>query len=417
MSTHRNVGDILVGIGRLTQDEVDRALAHQRAHGGFFGEALLALGLVSRQELDWVLASQFDLPYVVPRVDEVDLAAARLVTREWALAHTALPILRTPDALKVVVSAPNREGEALGELQERVGLPVERAVASAEQIRSLVHEVFALPVERRVAVIPRRVGDFLDEAVLADADRFGISAHGLRTTGWYVARGRTWRAAVDVHWRQDLARTLVPANGEALAAGLRQWNADLRVKEAIVPVHVKELVTRDGAELVFEPVPLLDDPLSVPTPPADLLSEIAMIVASGAGKFRVRSSPAAFAADVLPHLPAVLLDRSLRALHLTDRSEARRPPSTVVLPEGPEREAVLEALGGFGFDVLTGELADRAPPLWTRVLGLARTTFLVLPPEVDADESFAAGLRWELTLQHAASTEWTWALEPLRPAR
>ena len=232
-----------------------------------------------------------------------------------------------------------------------------------------------------------------------------------------MARGRTWRAAVDVHWRQDLARTLVPAYGEALAAGLRQWNADLRVKEAIVPVHVKELVTRDGAELVFEPVPLLDDPLSVPTPPADLLSEIAMIVASGAGKFRVRSSPEPFAADVLPHLPAVLLDRSLRALHLTDRSEARRPPSTVVLPEGPEREEVLQALGGFGFDVLTGELADRDPAVRARAQSLARTTFLVLPPEVDADEAFAAGLRWELTLQQAESTEWTWALEPLRPAR
>src|SRR5207244_1796640 len=102
MSDKRQLGTILLESGRINQDDVDRVLEYQRTNGGFFGKALVALGIVTRDEIDWALASQFDLPYIFPNAESVDQEAASLVAADWALAHLAVPIVRAGDTLTVV---------------------------------------------------------------------------------------------------------------------------------------------------------------------------------------------------------------------------------------------------------------------------------------------------------------------------
>ena len=62
MAERQTIGQILMGFGRIGEEDVTRALEYQREHGGYFGEALLAMGFVTQEELDWGLASQHDLP-------------------------------------------------------------------------------------------------------------------------------------------------------------------------------------------------------------------------------------------------------------------------------------------------------------------------------------------------------------------
>lgn len=70
-----------MGFGRISEEDVEKALEHQQEAGGYFGEALLAMGFVSQDELKWALASQFDLPYIFPESDSIDPEAAALVSR------------------------------------------------------------------------------------------------------------------------------------------------------------------------------------------------------------------------------------------------------------------------------------------------------------------------------------------------
>ncbi|HKK94163.1 MAG TPA: hypothetical protein VJ925_12065, partial [Longimicrobiales bacterium] len=142
MATRQNIGDILMGFGRISQEEVDRALEYQRENGGYFGEALIALGVVSPKEIEWSLASQFDLPYIFPEADSVDPEAVELVTPEWALAHLTLPITKTGSAVTVVVDSPIRS-EAVDKLAQRTGYEISLALASSSHIRELIREVFA----------------------------------------------------------------------------------------------------------------------------------------------------------------------------------------------------------------------------------------------------------------------------------
>lgn len=51
-------GAVAVKMGLASQAQLTEALAHQKVHGGLIGEALIALGVVSSEELDAVLDVQ-----------------------------------------------------------------------------------------------------------------------------------------------------------------------------------------------------------------------------------------------------------------------------------------------------------------------------------------------------------------------
>ena len=43
MAERRTIGQILMSFGRITEEDVERAIEYQREEGGYFGEALLAI--------------------------------------------------------------------------------------------------------------------------------------------------------------------------------------------------------------------------------------------------------------------------------------------------------------------------------------------------------------------------------------
>ncbi|MEY4428810.1 MAG: hypothetical protein RLZZ182_1499, partial [Pseudomonadota bacterium] len=59
----RTIGEIISQANSLSAEEIERVLAYQREHGVRFGEAAVALGLASSDDVLWALAQQFHYPY------------------------------------------------------------------------------------------------------------------------------------------------------------------------------------------------------------------------------------------------------------------------------------------------------------------------------------------------------------------
>jgi chain length determinant protein tyrosine kinase EpsG len=59
----RSIGDILAELKALGADQVQQVLDYQRDKGVRFGEAAVALGLVSREDVLFALSQQFHYPY------------------------------------------------------------------------------------------------------------------------------------------------------------------------------------------------------------------------------------------------------------------------------------------------------------------------------------------------------------------
>ncbi len=59
----RSIGSIIAETRNLTAEQVEKVLAHQKAHGIRFGEAAIALGYASNDDVLFALSQQFHYPY------------------------------------------------------------------------------------------------------------------------------------------------------------------------------------------------------------------------------------------------------------------------------------------------------------------------------------------------------------------
>ena len=64
----RSIGDILVATGRLSSEDAQRILARQKQDQVPFGEAAIALNVLTKADIDFALSKQFDYAYL-PEAD------------------------------------------------------------------------------------------------------------------------------------------------------------------------------------------------------------------------------------------------------------------------------------------------------------------------------------------------------------
>lgn len=421
MAERQNIGEILKSFGRITQEDVTRAVRYQQQHGGYFGEALVALGLVSQDELDYGLASQFNLPYVFPDAESVDPLAASLVTPEWALAHLTLPIMATADFVTVLVDSPMRS-EAVEELRARTDKEIELALASASRIRELIRRVFARGAaqEREGPPVPARFQEVLALALEAGSARFGVSVRGHRAWAWYDDAGRIRRRPLDGLWESELDTLVSPPPAEEVDPGDRrkEWQARINREGVVHRVAVRYMGDENGAEYLFRPVQeaaRLRERFE--RPPPGVVSEVRMLVRSGSARFVVITRPESLGHEILPHLPTLLLDPSWRSIHV---AEAGRSPGddafSVALPgDDPDAwDEELTALRPFHFDVVTADLPGEEAGWIEATLDIASVAFVLWSDDLDPERPRAAGVRWEIRIEASGDDGLEWMLTSLR---
>lgn len=423
MAERRTIGDILIDLGRITQDDVDRALQHQQRNGGFFGEALIALGIVAREELEWTLASQFDIPYVFPEADSVDLDAAALVTAEWALANLTVPIMKTADAMMVIVDSPIRSS-SIDELEKLTGLRIELALASSGKIRELIRQVYArigAHSDRLPDPIPGNLTDFVPFAFEQGAVRFGISIRGARATGWYETATSIHRTPLAPTWAEELDRLAAPppteqGDGDADPPRIATWSGEFQFAGSSVPVEASSLRSNTGREFLFTRAEYRATPRNeYAPPPAGILAEIGLLVRTGPVRFLLSTSPGIDPGKLLPQLPALLLDPMWRSVHL--RQEIADSDSEVFLTILPEaaaaRTQALREIRDFRFDVVTALLPGPLTDWVEDVADIGRVTFVPCTSPDDREAARRAGFGWELRVTTDDSGATGWSLAPL----
>jgi hypothetical protein len=418
MTQRRTLGEILVGLGRITESDVTEALEYQRHSGGYFGEALVACSLVTEDEIEWGLASQFDLPYVFPRAEEIDYEVASMVSPEWALTNLTLPIMRTAESLTVVVESPIKT-KGVDELRARTHLDVQLALASPSKIRELVRQVHAraAAVDEEARRPPVGMSEALDFMLASGAPRFGVSVRGARAWTWWDDAGTIRRRLLSGDWLGDLKRAMDPdlqvmTHGHAR----RDWSAELRRGGPVTPVAVHYLADESGQEYVFRTRPQpLREPVTYPLPPEAIVSEVRLLARSGAARFVVTTEPPELAHEILPQLPQLLLDPSWRSIYL---HAPERPAASEVfshrLPDDPTKwRAELDALRVFQFDVATLDLGDKEREWLSRSLDLSSVAFLLWTGGADPAPALDAGIRWRLHVARRQDLDLDWSLEPL----
>jgi len=136
-----SIGSILFKSQIITEHELRAALEAQKVSGCRVGEALVRLGVVTQEDIDWALANQLNIPYVRLKKENLDPAAVALVPAKLARRYGLFPLFLSGSELSVAMSDPlNRE--AVDALAKATGCQIAISVGLIREIREMHNLVY-----------------------------------------------------------------------------------------------------------------------------------------------------------------------------------------------------------------------------------------------------------------------------------
>jgi len=140
-----SIGAILFQSHIISEEELRAALEEQKASGGRVGEALIRLGIVTQEDIDWALSNQLNIPYVRLKPEGVDPQAVAKVPAALARRYQLFPVFLSGDSLSVAMADPLNK-DAVRELCEVTGCGIDISVGLVREIREM-QDIFYGPAE------------------------------------------------------------------------------------------------------------------------------------------------------------------------------------------------------------------------------------------------------------------------------
>lgn len=136
------LGEILVRVTELTQEQLEEALDAQKASGQLIGEILVKKGLIQPHDILKAICHQMRIPYLEDiNVDDVDSNLINNISINYAKNHESLPILETEESVTVVMTDPFNF-DTLNDLQSIFKKEIVPVVTAPTKIQNAINRVF-----------------------------------------------------------------------------------------------------------------------------------------------------------------------------------------------------------------------------------------------------------------------------------
>jgi len=136
------LGELLIREGRLTDEQLQQALARQKQTGRRLGTVLQDLNFVTDDVIARLLASQLKLPYFEPQIERVDMAVARRLTELQVRKLRALPVGRAGERVRVAVVDPN-DWQSVDELPRLLRAEIDVEVVPETGLQDLILRIYS----------------------------------------------------------------------------------------------------------------------------------------------------------------------------------------------------------------------------------------------------------------------------------
>ena len=139
----RQLGRVLVKMGRITRQQVDKALEIQRKQRGPIGQILVELGYIDEQMLQLALAAQVGMePIDLEKVD-VPKSVVDLIPAQMANTYRVIPVSydERTHTLEVVLDSPDNF-QATDDLKTLMGFGIKAYIASPEQVNTALNRYY-----------------------------------------------------------------------------------------------------------------------------------------------------------------------------------------------------------------------------------------------------------------------------------
>ncbi len=139
----RPLGEILLEQGRISQDQLNQALEHQKTNGGALGAVLKDLGFVSEMEIQMALGQQVGMDPVDLTDIEIEQEVIDKVSRMMAEMYRIIPVeFNQAENVLIVAMADPMNVSALDELRFMLNCNVRGAVSNENDVREALKKYY-----------------------------------------------------------------------------------------------------------------------------------------------------------------------------------------------------------------------------------------------------------------------------------
>ncbi|HUU59610.1 MAG TPA: ATPase, T2SS/T4P/T4SS family [Phycisphaerae bacterium] len=208
------IGEVLVEEGILSPEQLDRALAQQKATGQFLGEMLVEQDLVSHEDLVRVLAKRLGVRGCRLRTGMADPSLLDLIGEQEAIRLKALPMFKVRSTLTVAMAEPQSLPN-VDRLRQLTGCEIRPLLALEGNIIEFIRKfsrssteidtVLASLAETDVEILG---GEPADDGTVTDLDRQVDGSPVVSLVNMVLLRAVRDRAS-DVHIEPDKQATRI----------------------------------------------------------------------------------------------------------------------------------------------------------------------------------------------------------------
>jgi type IV pilus assembly protein PilB len=131
------IGELLLKEKRISAEQLQQALTHQKANGGKLGHNLVKMGFVKDEEITSLLSKQYGVPSINLAQFELDASVIKLIPAETANKYQIVPLSRSGATLTIAMTDPTNVF-AMDDIKFMTGYNVEPVVASETAVSDAI---------------------------------------------------------------------------------------------------------------------------------------------------------------------------------------------------------------------------------------------------------------------------------------
>src|SRR5579864_3582543 len=135
------IGELLLKEKRISAEQLQQALNHQKANGGKLGHNLVQMGFVKDEEITALLSKQYGVPSINLTQFEIDPAVIKLIPAETAGKYQIVPLSRAGATLTIAMTDPTNVF-AMDDIKFMTGYNVEPVVASETAVSEAIQKYY-----------------------------------------------------------------------------------------------------------------------------------------------------------------------------------------------------------------------------------------------------------------------------------
>ena len=135
------IGELLLKEKRITPEQLQQALNHQKESGGKLGYNLVKMGFVQDEEITALLSKQYGVPSINLSEFELDAAVIKLIPADTAHKYQIVPLSRAGATLTIAMTDPTNVF-AMDDIKFMTGYNVEPVVASETAVIEAIRRYY-----------------------------------------------------------------------------------------------------------------------------------------------------------------------------------------------------------------------------------------------------------------------------------